>query len=56
MSISNLVSTPPQLPEYLRNIYDLKPIVGVPDDEEVIGIQAVIRATSNMWQGKSTSG
>ncbi|KAF8697216.1 hypothetical protein RHS03_07790, partial [Rhizoctonia solani] len=36
---------PPELPVYLKNVYDLKPIVGVPNDAEVIGIHAVLHAT-----------
>ncbi|KAB5588467.1 Laminin domain containing protein [Ceratobasidium theobromae] len=50
MQASTLVSIPPQLPEYLKNIHDLKPIVGVPDDEEVIAIHTVIRAASIVFQ------
>ncbi|KDN36155.1 hypothetical protein RSAG8_11036, partial [Rhizoctonia solani AG-8 WAC10335] len=33
----------PELPPYLKSVYDLKPIAGVPNDDEVIGIHAVIR-------------
>lgn len=44
---------PPRLPEYLRNVFDLKPVVGVPSDEEVIGIHAVIRAAYNVSHGGS---
>ncbi|KAG8692472.1 hypothetical protein FRC11_003597, partial [Ceratobasidium sp. 423] len=29
------VCSPPELPTYLKNVYDLKPIVGVPSDAEV---------------------
>ncbi|KAH7335729.1 hypothetical protein B0J17DRAFT_719352 [Rhizoctonia solani] len=36
------VCSPPELPPYL-NISELKSIVGVPDDEEMFGIHAVIR-------------
>ncbi|KAG8730271.1 hypothetical protein FRC11_007120 [Ceratobasidium sp. 423] len=35
---------PPELPTYLQNVYDLKPVVGAPSDDEVIGIHAVIQA------------
>ncbi|CAE6477836.1 unnamed protein product [Rhizoctonia solani] len=35
---------PPELPVYLKNVYDLKPIVGAPRDDEVIGIHAVMNA------------
>ncbi|CAE6439895.1 unnamed protein product [Rhizoctonia solani] len=36
--------SPPALPDYLKNVYDLKPIVGVPSDAEVIEIHAVVHA------------
>ncbi|CAE6459436.1 unnamed protein product [Rhizoctonia solani] len=35
---------PPELPAYLRNVYELKAIVGVPSNDEVIGIHAVVQA------------
>ncbi|CAE6422867.1 unnamed protein product [Rhizoctonia solani] len=38
------VYLPPELPPYLKGVQDLKPIVGVPKDEELIRILAVIRA------------
>ncbi|CAE6459477.1 unnamed protein product, partial [Rhizoctonia solani] len=38
------VCYPPELPEFLKNVYDLKLIVGVPSDDEVIGIHAVVHA------------
>ncbi|CAE6424209.1 unnamed protein product [Rhizoctonia solani] len=47
-SSGNQVHSPPQLPLYLKNVYDLKPIVGVPSDEEVIGIHAVIRVANKV--------
>ncbi|CAE6536233.1 unnamed protein product [Rhizoctonia solani] len=34
---------PPELPPYLKSVYDLKPIVGIPSGDELIGIHAVIR-------------
>ncbi|CAE6504628.1 unnamed protein product [Rhizoctonia solani] len=37
------IYSPPELPSYLKNICDLKEIVGVPNDEEMFGIHAVIR-------------
>ncbi|KAH7335838.1 hypothetical protein B0J17DRAFT_719482 [Rhizoctonia solani] len=40
------VCYPPELPTYLRNVHDLKPIVGVPSDADVIGIHAVIQAAN----------
>ncbi|CAE6477858.1 unnamed protein product [Rhizoctonia solani] len=42
------VSYPPELPTYLKNVCDLKPIVGVPSDAEVIGIHAVILAANRV--------
>ncbi|CAE6536245.1 unnamed protein product [Rhizoctonia solani] len=39
---------PPETPLYLKNIHDLKPIVGVPSDNEVIAIHAVIHAASRV--------
>ncbi|CAE6423560.1 unnamed protein product [Rhizoctonia solani] len=47
-SSGNQVHSPPQLPLYLKKVYDLKPIVGVPSDEEVIGIHAVIRVANKV--------
>ncbi|CAE6439877.1 unnamed protein product [Rhizoctonia solani] len=38
------VCHPPELPTYLNNVYNLKPIVGVPNDAEVIGIHTVLHA------------
>ncbi|KAG8739460.1 hypothetical protein FRC11_000707 [Ceratobasidium sp. 423] len=37
------VCTPPELPAYLKNVYDLKPIIGIPNDDEVIGIHTVMQ-------------
>ena len=42
-SMSTPVYLPPELPPYLKSVYDLKSIVGTPSDDEVIGIHAVIR-------------
>ncbi|CAE6416776.1 unnamed protein product [Rhizoctonia solani] len=42
------VSYPPELPNYFKNVYDLKPIVGVPNDDEVIGVHAVIHAANSV--------
>ncbi|CAE6416712.1 unnamed protein product [Rhizoctonia solani] len=36
------VYSPPDLPPYLQNVYDLKPIIGVPSDDQVIEIHAVM--------------
>ncbi|KEP48423.1 putative laminin domain protein [Rhizoctonia solani 123E] len=41
--MSTPVYLPPELPPYLKSVYDLKSIVGTPSDDEVIGIHAVIR-------------
>ncbi|EUC58377.1 hypothetical protein RSOL_250110 [Rhizoctonia solani AG-3 Rhs1AP] len=40
------VYSPPELPNYLKSVHDLKPIVGVPKDVEVIQIHAVIRVAN----------
>ncbi|CCO37388.1 hypothetical protein BN14_11544 [Rhizoctonia solani AG-1 IB] len=40
------VCYPPDLPPYLKNVCDLKPIVGVPRGDELIGIHAVIQAAA----------
>ncbi|KAG8732283.1 hypothetical protein FRC11_014671 [Ceratobasidium sp. 423] len=40
------VCYPPSLPTYLKNVYDLKPIVGVPSDDEVMGIHAIMQAAN----------
>ncbi|CAE7102781.1 unnamed protein product [Rhizoctonia solani] len=42
------VCYPPEVPAYFRNIHELKPIVGVPSDEEVIGIHKVMHAASRV--------
>ncbi|CAE6400663.1 unnamed protein product [Rhizoctonia solani] len=39
---------PPELPPYLKNVYDLKPILDVPSDEEIVGIHAVIRVANQV--------
>lgn len=44
--------TPPNLPGYLANGFDLKPIVGIPTDDEVKQIHAVIRAVETASQSK----
>lgn len=38
------VFAPPELPPYLISVYNLQPIVGIPNDEELIGKFSVIRA------------
>jgi hypothetical protein len=43
---------PPELPDYLKNIYDLKPIAGAPNDAEVIGIHAVVHAAKKVSEGE----
>ncbi|KAF8594049.1 hypothetical protein BDV93DRAFT_612023 [Ceratobasidium sp. AG-I] len=39
-----LMFTPPDLPAYLANTFELKPVLGVPTNDEVKNIHAVIRA------------
>ncbi|CAE6483235.1 unnamed protein product [Rhizoctonia solani] len=38
------VCSPPELTTYLKNVYDLKPIIGLPSDSEVVGIHDVMHA------------
>ncbi|CAE6537689.1 unnamed protein product [Rhizoctonia solani] len=40
------VCYPPELPTYLKSVHDLKPITGVPSDEEVIEIHGVIQVAN----------
>ncbi|CAE6439357.1 unnamed protein product [Rhizoctonia solani] len=42
------VCYPPELPPYLRDVYVLKPIVGLPTDADLIGIHDVIQAASKL--------
>ncbi|CAE7110054.1 unnamed protein product [Rhizoctonia solani] len=42
------VCYPPELPPYFKNIHELKPIVGAPSDDEVIGIHVVMHAASRV--------
>ncbi|KAH7335846.1 hypothetical protein B0J17DRAFT_56042 [Rhizoctonia solani] len=42
------VCFPPELPASFKKVYDLKPVVGVPRDDEVIGIHAVIHAADRV--------
>lgn len=42
---------PPRLPSYLSATYELKPIVGVPNDEDVKAIHAVIRTANAVAHG-----
>ncbi|KAG8689391.1 hypothetical protein FRC11_002838 [Ceratobasidium sp. 423] len=42
------VCNPPELPASFKNVYDLKPIIGVPSDAELIGIHAVIHAANRI--------
>ncbi|CAE6439374.1 unnamed protein product [Rhizoctonia solani] len=42
------ICLPPDLPPYLKDVHNLQPILGVPTDEEVIGIHAVIRMASKV--------
>ncbi|EUC55122.1 laminin domain protein, putative [Rhizoctonia solani AG-3 Rhs1AP] len=43
MTMVDQICSPPELPQYLKNIHDLKPIQGIPSDEEMIEIHDVIR-------------
>ncbi|EUC58358.1 laminin domain protein, putative, partial [Rhizoctonia solani AG-3 Rhs1AP] len=40
---SSLVSSPPDLPAYLKGVYNLNPVIGAPSDDEVIRIHAVMQ-------------
>ncbi|CAE7170437.1 unnamed protein product [Rhizoctonia solani] len=42
------VCYPPELPLSFRNVYEIKPVVGAPSDDEVIGIHAVMHAASRV--------
>ncbi|CAE6504509.1 unnamed protein product [Rhizoctonia solani] len=42
------VCCPPDLPTYLKNICELKPIVGVPSDAEVMNIHSVMHAANRV--------
>ncbi|KDN40474.1 hypothetical protein RSAG8_08094, partial [Rhizoctonia solani AG-8 WAC10335] len=42
------VCYPPELPAYLKNVHDLKPIAGVPSDAEIIGLHSVIHAANRV--------
>ncbi|QRW24053.1 hypothetical protein RhiXN_10377 [Rhizoctonia solani] len=42
----NQVYSPPELPQYLKDVYDLKAIVGIPTDDELVGIHSVIQMAS----------
>ncbi|KDN40473.1 hypothetical protein RSAG8_08093, partial [Rhizoctonia solani AG-8 WAC10335] len=43
MFLIDQICSPPELPPYLKNVHDLKSTRGIPEDEEMIGIHAVIR-------------
>ncbi|EUC58349.1 laminin domain protein, putative [Rhizoctonia solani AG-3 Rhs1AP] len=40
------VCYPPELPTYLKNVHDLKPIIGVPSNDELIRIHDVVHAAN----------
>ncbi|CAE6435838.1 unnamed protein product [Rhizoctonia solani] len=42
------VCYPPVLPTYLKNVYDLQPIVGLPSNDEVVGIHTIIQAATKV--------
>ena len=46
------IYTPPELPAYLANTFDLKPVVGVPSDHQVKMIHAAIRTVDSVSHGK----
>ncbi|CEL58678.1 hypothetical protein RSOLAG1IB_08742 [Rhizoctonia solani AG-1 IB] len=46
--LAGQVCTPPDLPPYLKKVYELKPIAGAPNNEELMGIHAVIRVASRV--------
>ncbi|KAG8697542.1 hypothetical protein FRC08_006458 [Ceratobasidium sp. 394] len=43
-----MILTPPALPLFLAGTYDLKPVEGVPNDEEVKIVHSVIRALDDV--------
>ncbi|KAF8599498.1 hypothetical protein BDV93DRAFT_526028 [Ceratobasidium sp. AG-I] len=45
-----LTYMPPKLPAYLEDAFELKPVVGVPTDDEVKNIHALIRTVENASQ------
>ncbi|QRW24061.1 hypothetical protein RhiXN_10385 [Rhizoctonia solani] len=46
--VARRVCSPPDLPPYLKNIHELKPIDDIPSDEEFMGIHALIRMASRV--------
>lgn len=44
--------SPPRLPSYLADVYDLKLVTDVPTDEEIKEIHAVIRAMEAVSHSK----
>ncbi|CAE6423358.1 unnamed protein product [Rhizoctonia solani] len=46
--VAEQVLLPPDIPPYLEHLYKLNPVVGVPSDDELIGIHSIIRATQKM--------
>ena len=47
-----MLYTPPELPAYLSNGFDLNSVVGVPTDDEVKKIHVVIRAVETASQSE----
>ncbi|CUA67638.1 hypothetical protein RSOLAG22IIIB_07496 [Rhizoctonia solani] len=45
---ANQTLSPPELPTYLKNVHDLKSITGVPSDNEIAAIHAVIRVANRV--------
>ncbi|KAG8688919.1 hypothetical protein FRC11_004508, partial [Ceratobasidium sp. 423] len=46
--LADQICSPPDLPPYLKRVCDLKPIVGIPSDDEMIGVHAVIRVANKV--------
>ncbi|CAE6395122.1 hypothetical protein ACGC1H_000225 [Rhizoctonia solani] len=42
------ICSPPELPSYLKDVCNLKQIIGVPSDDDVIGIHSVIHAANRV--------
>ncbi|KEP45086.1 putative laminin domain protein [Rhizoctonia solani 123E] len=42
------ICSPPELPAYLKDVYNLSPIIGMPSDNDVIGIHSVIHAANRV--------
>lgn len=47
---------PPQLPSFLADVFDLKPIASVPSAQEVKLVHAAIRATGSYLYSETLTG